>query len=93
MFLIGFMIFGPQMMIGLVAAELSHKRAAATSVGFVGLFAYLGAAFAGYPLGTVTQNFGWEGFYISMLICCGITMLFLLPLWSISAIKLHQKEI
>ncbi len=62
MFFIGFMIFGPQMMIGLVAAELSHKKAAATSVGFVGLFAYAGAAFAGLPLGYVAESWGWEGF-------------------------------
>ena len=60
MFLIGFAIFGQQMMIGLTAAELSHKRAAATSTGFVGLFAYIGAACAGYPLGSITQTLGWE---------------------------------
>ena len=82
MFLTGFMIFGPQMMIGLTAAELSNKKAAATSVGFVGFFAYMGAAFAGYPLGIITQNYGWDGFYMALLISCVITLLVLLPLWS-----------
>ncbi len=65
MFSIGFFIFGPQMMIGLTAAELSHKKAAATSNGFVGFFAYIGAAFAGYPLGFITQN--WDGMAFTSL--------------------------
>lgn len=85
MFFIGFSIFGPQMMIGLAAAELSHKKAAASSTGFVGLFAYLGAAFAGYPVGTITQYWEWNGFYYSLLFCCIASILLLLPLWSIGA--------
>lgn len=85
MFLIGFAIFGPQMMIGLAAAELSHKKAAATSTGFVGFFAYVGAAFAGYPLGKITQDMGWNGFYLSLIVCCVVSVLLLLPLWSVAA--------
>lgn len=94
MFCVGFTIFGPQMMIGLAAAELSHKKAAATSTGFVGLFAYIGAASAGYPVGTITQMWGWNGFYLVLLSCCAISVLLLLPLWSVTAnsakIKLKQ---
>jgi OPA family sugar phosphate sensor protein UhpC-like MFS transporter len=94
MFLIGFTIFGPQMMIGLAAAELSHKKAAATSTGFVGFFAYIGAAFAGYPLGTITQSWGWEGFYWALLLCCAISTALLVPLWSVTAstIKIKSAE-
>jgi OPA family sugar phosphate sensor protein UhpC-like MFS transporter len=91
MFIIGFCIFGPQMMIGLVAAELSHKKAAASSTGFVGFFAYIGAACAGYPLGTITQNLGWQGFYWSLVICCVISVILLLPLWSVTAASLRRK--
>lgn len=91
MFFIGFTIFGPQMMVGMAAAELSHKKAAATSTGFVGFFAYIGAAFAGYPLGAITQNWGWQGFYWSLLICCVISALLLIPLWSVTASYLHLK--
>lgn len=85
MFLIGFMIFGPQMMIGLAAAELSHKQAAASSTGFLGLFAYAGAAFAGYPLGTLTEQWGWSGFYAMLLACAVGSVIVLLPLWSVTA--------
>lgn len=92
LFVIGFMIFGPQMMIGLVAAELSHKKAAATSTGFVGLFAYVGAAVAGYPLGFVTEKWGWEGFYLSLLICCLVSVVLLVPLWSVTTSKSCPKS-
>ncbi len=82
-FLIGFAIFGPQMLIGMAAAELSHKKAAATSTGFVGCFAYIGAAMAGYPLGKITQEMGWDGYFITLISCSIVSVLCLLPLWSV----------
>jgi len=92
MFMIGFAIFGPQMMIGLVAAELSHKQAAATSTGFVGFFAYIGAASAGYPLGMIAQIWGWQGFYITLLCCCVVAVLLLIPLWSVTSNTLVKND-
>lgn len=83
-FIIGFAIFGPQMLIGVAAAELTHKKAAATATGFTGLVAYLGAAFAGYPLGVIIDRWGWDGFFWSLAICCGVAILILVPLWGIS---------
>lgn len=83
LFLIGFLIFGPQMLIGMVAAEVSHKKAAGAATGFVGWIAYLGAAAAGYPLGKLTQEWGWGGFFTILAACGGICFLLLLPLWSI----------
>lgn len=82
MFFVGFAIFGPQMLIGVAAAELSHKNAAATSTGFAGWIAYMGAAVAGYPLGKLTQEYGWDGFFWSMAISCLVSILLLLPTWS-----------
>lgn len=90
MFIIGFFIFGPQMMIGLFAAELSHKKAAATSTGFVGFFASIGAACAGYPLGSITQNLGWNGFYLTLVVCCLFSTLLLLPLWNVTALSIRN---
>ena len=84
MFVVGFTIFGPQMMIGLAAAELSHKKAVGSSNGFLGFFAYFGAAFAGWPLGYITQAWGWEGFFWALLVCCVISVALLIPLWAIT---------
>ncbi len=72
-FFAGFFIFGPQMLIGMVAAELTHKKAAATSSGFAGCFAYFGGAVAGGPLGALIGAFGWDLFFV-VLLGCGLTV-------------------
>ncbi|MBN1915220.1 MAG: MFS transporter family glucose-6-phosphate receptor UhpC [Parachlamydiales bacterium] len=82
MFLIGFFIFGPQMLIGMAAAELSHKNAAGTATGFVGAFAYAGAAFAGGPLGILMKSWGWDGCFIALCVSGVLSVLLLTPLWS-----------
>jgi OPA family sugar phosphate sensor protein UhpC-like MFS transporter len=83
LFLFGFFIFGPQMLLGMAAAELSHKKAAATATGFAGSFAYLGAAAAGAPLGVITKNWGWDTFLATLFVCAVAAALLLAPLWSI----------
>ena len=84
-FVAGFLIFGPQMLIGIAAVEFSHKKAAGTATGFVGWIAYLGAAVAGYPLGWLAQTSGWEGFIIAIAVCGCIAELLLLLLWKIKS--------
>jgi len=83
LFFIGFFIFGPQMLIGMAAAELSHKKAAGTATGFAGWFAYAGAAAAGGPLGAVARDWGWEGFFVILTACGIVSLLLLIPLWKV----------
>lgn len=93
LFMIGFFLFGPQMLIGLAAAELSHKKAAGTASGFAGWFAYFGAAAAGYPLGKVAQEFGWVGYFIILTSCGIVTILLFLPMWNAHArLKKDEQE-
>ena len=80
---IGFLVFGPQMLVGLAAAEFVSKKAASTSNGFAGCFGYLGAAVAGYPLGKVVDIWGWDWLIITLVICSVACVFFLLPIWSI----------
>jgi OPA family sugar phosphate sensor protein UhpC-like MFS transporter len=84
-FLFGFFIFGPQMLIGMAAVEVSNKKAAATANGFVGCFAYIGAAAAGWPLGAIRQSFGWDAYLLTLFICGTLGALIMFPLWSIKA--------
>ncbi len=93
MFLIGFTIFGPQLLIGVAAAEFARKKAAATATGFVGWFAYAGSALAGYPLGRMIDGFGWEGFFMCLTICSIVSVVMLVPLWSAGARSAESKVI
>lgn len=90
LFAIGFLVFGPQMLIGMAAAELSHREAAGTATGFVGLFGYIGAALSGYPIGVITQDFGWTGFFITIGICSLLTIVLLSFLWGA---KTHPRSL
>lgn len=78
-FVVGFFVFGPQMLIGMAAAECAHKKTPGTATGFVGLFAYLGAAIAGYPLALIVQQFHWTGFFIVVACSAAGIALSLLP--------------
>lgn len=79
-FSLGFFVFGPQMLIGLAAVEYSHKAAPGTVTGFLGLFAYLGAALAGWPLAQVMQHYGWSGFFALLTAAAGCIGVLLMPL-------------
>jgi OPA family glycerol-3-phosphate transporter-like MFS transporter/OPA family sugar phosphate sensor protein UhpC-like MFS transporter len=58
--LAGFFIYGPQALIGISAANLATKRAAATAVGLTGLFGYLSTIVSGVGLGYLVEKSGWN---------------------------------
>lgn len=63
---VGFLIYGPVMLIGLHALELAPKKAAGTAAGFTGLFGYLGGTIsASAVVGWAAEYYGWDGgFYV-----------------------------
>ncbi|EPL5634091.1 TPA: MFS transporter family glucose-6-phosphate receptor UhpC [Proteus mirabilis] len=79
-FSIGFFVFGPQMLIGLAATEYCHKNAAGTVTGYLGLYAYLGAAIAGWPLSQVMAHYGWTGMFVLLTSAAALMGLLLMPL-------------
>jgi OPA family glycerol-3-phosphate transporter-like MFS transporter len=77
---IGFLIYGPVMLIGLHALELVPKKAAGTAAGFTGMFGYLGGSLAANALvGYTVDWFGWDGGFILLLAGCGAAILCILP--------------
>ena len=65
---IGFLISGPQILIGVAAADFASKRAAATASGFTGTLGYTGTAFAGFGTGWLADHFGWNAVFITTII-------------------------
>ena len=66
-FAIGFLVYGPQVLVGIAGAELGSKKAAAAGAGLTGFFGYLGAAFAGVGVGYIADNWGWETTFLSFI--------------------------
>ena len=74
---IGFLIYGPIMMIGLHSLDLVPKKAAGTAAGFTGLFGYVfGSAIAGTGVGWIADHWGWGGVFTTMVACCVLTIFF-----------------
>jgi OPA family glycerol-3-phosphate transporter-like MFS transporter len=74
---IGFLIYGPIMIIGLHALDLVPKKAAGTAAGFTGFFGYVfGSAIAGTGVGWIADHWGWNGVFVTMVACCVLTMAF-----------------
>ena len=92
MFAVGFFIFGPQMLIGMTAVELSHKKAAGTATGFAGWWAYAGSAVAGYPMSKIIETTGWNSFFVILAACGAIAGLCLLPLWKVRSNPKYSEE-
>jgi OPA family glycerol-3-phosphate transporter-like MFS transporter/OPA family sugar phosphate sensor protein UhpC-like MFS transporter len=63
----GFFIYGPQCLIGIAAANLATKRAAATAVGLTGLFGYASSPLFGYGLGALVDKRGWDAGFVGLL--------------------------
>jgi MFS transporter, OPA family, glycerol-3-phosphate transporter len=75
--IIGFLIYGPVMLIGVHALDLVPKKAAGTAAGLTGLFGYLGGAlFANIAMGYVVDSFGWDGGFAILIAACILTILF-----------------
>jgi len=73
---IGFLVYGPVMLIGLHALELAPKKAAGTAAGFTGLFGYLGGSVAASAaLGYTVDWFGWNGGFILLVGSCVLSIL------------------
>lgn len=58
---VGFLIYGPQFLVGVMTADIVSKRAAATAIGLTGFFGYLSGLLSGYGLGRILEVYGWNG--------------------------------
>ena len=54
----GFCLYGPQALTGVTATNLSTKRFAGTSIGFISLFSYVGVSVSGKVCGNLAQSSG-----------------------------------
>jgi OPA family glycerol-3-phosphate transporter-like MFS transporter/OPA family sugar phosphate sensor protein UhpC-like MFS transporter len=56
----GFFVYGPQCLVGIAAANLATKQAAASSVGLTGLFGYGSTVLSGWGFGRLVKLHGWD---------------------------------
>jgi OPA family glycerol-3-phosphate transporter-like MFS transporter/OPA family sugar phosphate sensor protein UhpC-like MFS transporter len=81
--LAGFFLYGPQVLLGVVAFKQATKKAAASAVGFIGLMSYASVLFTGIGLGWFSDQFGWGNLYILMSGVAIIGGILVSTLWNI----------
>ncbi|MBI5596011.1 MAG: MFS transporter [Elusimicrobia bacterium] len=82
LFLIGFLIYGPVMLVGVAAVDLVPKKAAGTAAGFTGFFGYVaGATIAELGIGMTVQRWGWDAGFLLLLSACVLATAFLGLTW------------
>ena len=55
----GFFIYGPQALVGIIAANQATKEAAAMSNGFTGIMGYASTTVSGIGIAFIKEHFGW----------------------------------
>ena len=81
---IGFLIYGPVMLIGVQALDLVPKKASGTAAGLTGLFGYfIGASILGnIAMGFVVDNYGWNGGFMMLATSSILSIVFLAFTWN-----------
>jgi sugar phosphate permease len=64
----GFFVYGPQALVGIAAANLATKHAAATGGGLTGLFGYASTVFSGVGVGLLVTRYGWDAGFLMFVV-------------------------
>ena len=74
---IGFLIYGPVMLIEVQALDITPKNAAGAAAGLAGFFGYVfgTSILANIVMGRVVQSFGWNSGFKMLIAACFITIL------------------
>jgi len=92
LFMIGFLIYGPVMLIGLQALDSVPKKAAGTAAGLTGLFGYLfGSVAANAIMGVIVDNMGWTAGFITIFVSCLIAAALFAVTWNLRGQEVVHK--
>ena len=80
----GFLIYGPQALLGVTAANIATKKAASSAVGLIGFMSYLSTIVTGVVFGALADKFGgWGWIFITMGGLSVIGTVLILSLWNL----------
>ena len=78
----GFMIYGPQCLVAVIAVNMVPKQAGAAAVGLTGLFGYMSTVISGWGLGAIVDNFGWDVGFLMLVVAALAAMVCFILLWN-----------
>jgi sugar phosphate permease len=82
LFLIGALVFGPQvLLVGTTPVDLARPGTAAAACGFVNFVGYLGAAVGDQVTGHLVDQYTWQAALWFWAACAAVAAIVVLPLW------------
>jgi OPA family glycerol-3-phosphate transporter-like MFS transporter/OPA family sugar phosphate sensor protein UhpC-like MFS transporter len=81
----GFLIYGPQCLLAVTAANLATKRAAATAIGLTSIFGYASTVLSGWGLGALVQRYGWNVAFEGLIVVAVIGSILFAMAWNAKA--------
>merc|ERR1711862_179401 len=81
----GFLVYGPQVLVGVASADFASKRAVGVANGFAGTFAYIGVGISSVVIARIVSDWGWDAGFIFFVICSLIGAFFFSLTWNHSA--------
>ncbi|MGM9999034.1 MAG: MFS transporter [Candidatus Bruticola sp.] len=88
----GFFIYGPQLLVAVMATDFATKKAAATAVGMTGLFGYLSSIVSGWGMGKILDAYGWDTAFQMLLGCAFLSILPFIFAWRAKPNDLEELE-
>jgi OPA family glycerol-3-phosphate transporter-like MFS transporter len=81
--IIGFLVYVPVMMLGVMSLDLTSKKAVGTAAGFVGMFGYIGRVVQDEGMAWLAQKYSWNVALYAVFGCTLIAILLLAFTWNV----------
>lgn len=88
----GFLLYGPQALLGVIASNQATKKAASSAVGLIGLMSYLSTIITGYGFGSLADKLGgWDWIFITMGGLAVIGTVLIASVWNLKDPSLKEE--
>jgi OPA family glycerol-3-phosphate transporter-like MFS transporter/OPA family sugar phosphate sensor protein UhpC-like MFS transporter len=89
---LGFFIYCPQCLIGVIVANLATKKAAAAANGLTGIFGYASTAVTGIAVGWIAQHYDWNAVFLCLIASSALAAVLFLFAWNAVSPEQLEKE-
>ena len=79
--LVGFFVYGPQVLVGVASADFASKKAIGTANGLAGTMGYVGSGLSGICVGALIDNWGWSSAFIFFISAALTGAIFFILTW------------
>lgn len=86
---VGFFVYVPVMMLGVMSLDLTSKKAVGAAAGFVGFFGYIGRVAQAKGLGWLSHHHGWDAALEAIVLCAVIAAVLLAFTWNVRPRTAH----